>query len=282
LKLENVQLSGSFKIRGALNKLLSLEPAQRAKGVVTASTGNHGLAVAYGLRKLDIPGTIYLPEGASQQKVCRLRDYGVELQFQGGDCLETELIARARARETGAVYVSPYNDPQIVGGQGTISVELLRQMDHVDVVFASVGGGGLIGGISGHLKEMYQKTRVVGCLPQNSPVMAESVRAGRVVPCHVLPTLSDGTAGGLEEDAITLELCQRYVDDWTIVTEDEIAAAMRFMFERHQLVVEGAAGVAVAGFLRLKDVLKRDRPTNVVIVICGGNIEIEQFKQVVC
>jgi threonine dehydratase len=277
-----VQLTGSFKIRGALNKLLSVEPTQRAKGVVTASTGNHGLAVAYGLGRLDIPGTIYLPEGASQQKVCRLRDYGVEMQIEGGDCLEAELIARERARETGAVYVSPYNDAQIVGGQGTIAVELLRQMDHVDVLFASVGGGGLIGGIGGHLKEMYQKTRVVGCLPQNSPVMAESVRAGHVVQCHVLPTLSDGTAGGLEEDAITLELCQRYVDDWTIVTEDEIAASMRFMFEHHRLVVEGAAGVAVAGFLRLKDVLRRDRPTNVVIVICGGNIEIEQFKQVVC
>ncbi len=281
LKLENLQFTGSFKARGAVNKLLTLSADERANGVVTASTGNHGMAVAYGLRRLGLEGVVYVPENVSSQKLEMLARYGVAVKFHGRECAEAESYAREEGRRRGAVYISPYNDPQVVAGQGTMAVELLRQMDHVDVVFASVGGGGLISGIAGFLDEASARTRVVGCLPQNSPTMLESIKAGRIVESRILPTLSDGTAGGIESGAITFDLCRRYVDDWALVTEDEIQEAMRLIFERHRLVIEGAAGVSVASFLRAQDLFGDDPEANVVLILCGGNVDIARFKQIV-
>lgn len=281
LKLENLQFTGSFKVRGAINKLLALSAEERADGVITASTGNHGLAVAYGLRRLRIKGTIYLTENASPQKIEMLRCYEADLKFHGSECAETESHARDESQRTGAVYVSPYNDQEIIAGQGTIAVELLQQTDNVDFVFVSVGGGGLISGIAGFLKEANKGTKVIGCLPENSPVMAESIEAGRIVESPILPTLSDGTAGGIESDSITFDLCARHVDDWVLVNEDEIQRAMKLIFEQHRLVIEGAAGVSVASFLRMKDTFKGHREANVVLVICGGNVDVEKFKRLV-
>ena len=281
LKLENLQFTGSFKVRGAVNRLLTLNANERANGVVTASTGNHGMAVAYGLKQLGIEGVVYVPENASSQKVEMLGYYGAGIRFHGQECAEAESYARREARRRGSVYISPYNDPEVVAGQGTIAVELLRQLDHVDFVFASVGGGGLISGIAGYLKEVNAGTRIIGCLPRNSPTMAESIKAGRIVETRILPTLSDGTAGGIEPGAITFDLCSRYVDDWALVTEDEIQEAMKLIFERHRLVVEGAAGVSVASFLRARDVFEGDSGVNVVLIVCGGNVDVPTFKQII-
>ena len=278
LKLENLQHTGSFKIRGAMNKLLSLTPEERKAGVVTASTGNHGLAVAHGISQLDIPGSIFLPENPSLQKLEMLRHYGADIEFYGTSCEITESHAREEARKRGRIYVPPYNDPHIIGGQGTVGVELLAQWDSVECIMAAVGGGGLISGIASYVKEKGNDVEIIGCLPQNSPVMYESIRAGWIVDAPVLPTLSDATAGGIEHGSITFDLCKQYVDDWILVGEDEIRDGMKLIFEEHRYVIEGAAGVVVAGFLRF---IKRLRNKRVALVICGGNIEIGKFKDLV-
>ena len=278
LKLESIQITGSFKARGAFSKLLSLSDKERKSGIVTASTGNHGLAVAYASKALDLNVTIFLPENASPQKIELLKKYPVKLKFFGNDSEETETAARNSASHNRQLYISPYNDPYVIGGQGTIGVELSNQLSSIDTLFVSVGGGGLISGIAGYLKEMGKNVNIIGCLPQNSPAMFDAVKKGAVVESRSLPTLSDGTAGGIETDAITLELCAHYVDDWIMVTEDEIRLAMKRVFESHRFVIEGAAGVAVASFLKLG---KKLRGRNVAIVICGGNIDIAKFKELV-
>lgn len=278
LKLENLQVTGSFKVRGALNTLLTLAPSEADQGIITASTGNHGLAVAYALQRLGLQGTIYLPHNASSQKIMMLQHYGVPLRLYGRDAEETEAYARAESERRGQVYISPYNDPHIIGGQGTIAAEVLQEFPAIDYIFVAVGGGGLIAGIAGYLKAMSPQVTVVGCLPRNSPVMYESIKAGRIIRIPTQPTVSDGTAGGIEPGALTLALCQHYVDEWVLVDEREIHQAMRLIFEHHRLVVEGAAGVAIAAFLQSKAVLEGKQ---VVVVVCGGNIDVETFKGLV-
>ncbi len=281
LKLENLQFTGSFKVRGALNKIMSLTKDERSRGVITASTGNHGMGVAYALKALGEKGIVCLPEIASKQKIEMLKNYGMEIIFFGSECAQTEIHARNISQKKNTVYISPYNDPQIIGGQGTIGLELKRQLDQVDAVFIAVGGGGLISGIAGCLKEPGQNTRIIGCSPENSPNMHESVQAGKIVESQDLPTLSDGTAGGMEPDAITFVLCQKYVDDWLLISEDEIKNAMKMIFDQHRLVIEGSAGVAVAGLIQSKEKLDLSKEANVVIVICGGNVDINKFKEIV-
>lgn len=279
LKLENLQHTGSFKLRGAVNKLLSIDPAQRSLGVVAASSGNHGAAVAYAAHALHVPALIFTPETASPTKLAAMRHYGAEVQQVGDDSLVSELAARAFAESRGLAYISPYNDLDVVAGQGTIGAEIVRQLvgAPIDVLFASVGGGGLIGGVAASLKAHNPDLLVIGCQPQHSCVMAESVRAGRILDLPSLPTLSDGTAGGIEQDALTFDLCRRTVDDYAIVSEDEIAAAMRLVIESQHLLVEGAAGVAVAGLLQQAG---RVAGKNVVVVLCGANISLTTLRSV--
>ncbi len=279
LKLENIQHTGSFKVRGAINRLMALDPDQRRAGIVTASSGNHGLAVAFGMNRLGIKGVIFLPEGASALKVRLLESLGAEICFHGSTCDVTEAYARRRAEETGQVYLSPYNDPLVMGGQGTIGLEIMDHLPDVDCVMASVGGGGLIAGIAGTVKGLRKATRIVGCLPAHSPVMAASVREGRILDLQTLDTLSDGTAGGIEAGAITFDPCRTLVDDWVLVTEAEIRSAMVRIFDNHRLVIEGAAGVTVAGFLKMAPQLNGK---TVALVVCGGNIDAELFKTIVC
>lgn len=277
LKLENTQPTGSFKVRGALNVLLSLSSHTRERGVVAASSGNHGAAVAYGALTLGAPALVFVPEDTSPAKVAAIRDFGADVRLYGDDCVVAETYARAYAAEHGMTYISPYNDPLVVGGQGTIGVELARQIDRLDAVLVAVGGGGLIGGIATYLKVVQPDVRIIGCAPRNSPVMYESVLAGEVVEMAQLPTLSDGTAGGVEPGAITLDLCRSLVDEWVLVSEEEIAAAMRLMIETQHTLVEGAAGAAVAGYLRLKHDM---RGKTAAIVICGGNVSLTTLRQV--
>ncbi len=278
LKLENLQWTGSFKYRGATNKLLSLDDRQRNAGIITASTGNHGLAVAHALERLGLSGTIFLPETASPRKVKMLRRYPVKLEFFGSDSVEAEKRARRVGRESGKTFISPYNDPAVIGGQGTVGLEINRQEGPLDAVLVSVGGGGLIAGIGGSLKETRPGIRIIGCLPENSPVMYDSIRAGRIVDTRVRPTLSDGTAGGIEPDAITFELCQKLVDDWILVEEEEIRRGIRFLYRHHRQVVEGSAAVAVASLMKTG---KRFRGKQIAVVICGGNIDPQVFRKIV-
>lgn len=278
LKLENIQLSGSFKFRGVINKLLSLSQEDREKGVVTASSGNHGTAFAQACHILGLKGTVYLPSYASPAKIEAINQFGVDLQFYGDDCgQETEVYARHIAEETGQVYVSPYNDQKVIGGQGTIGIELERQLDSIDSVYVCVGGGGLIGGIAGYLKARNKSIQVIGCQPQNSAAMYESIKAGQIVEIDSLPTLSDGSAGNIEPGAITFAICRDYVDDFLLVSEDEIKEAILFILEKHHMIIEGAAAVAVASFLKKKHPFSGKK---VVIVISGAKISLETLKKI--
>jgi threonine dehydratase len=277
LKLENLQYTGSFKIRGALSALLALDREERAQGVVAASSGNHGTAVAFGLQRLQAKGTIFVPEHASPVKIEAMRRYGADVRYHGIDGLDTELYARDYAARHGMVYLSPYNDPRVIGGQGTIGVEIARQIDHLDAILIAVGGGGLIGGIAAYLKTVFPAMTVIGCQPANSPVMTRSVEADRILDLPSLPTLSDGTAGGIEPGSITFELCRALVDEYLLVSEEEIAAAMRLCLETLHLLIEGAAGVALAGFLQQPS---RFRGRRVAIVFCGANISLAALKSV--
>jgi threonine dehydratase len=278
LKLENLQFTGSFKLRGAFNKLLSLTPKQRAAGCVAASSGNHGAAVAFAMSKLDTKGVIFVPEGTSTTKVDAIKRAGGDVRFFGTDGLDTETHAREYAVEKGMCYLSPYNDEDVVAGQGTCGVEIAKQLPQVDAIFIAVGGGGLISGVGSFLKSVNPTMSVIACQPAASAVMTESVKAGEILELPSQPTLSDGTAGGIEADAITFDLCRAVTDDYVVVSEDQIAEAMRQFIDAHHMLPEGAAGVALAG-LRLRADSYKGK--NVVVIICGGNISRETLKEVI-
>lgn len=278
LKLENLQHTGSFKLRGAFNKLLSLSEEQRAAGGVAASSGNHGAAIAYAMSALGTSGIIFVPEQTSPTKVDAIKLAGGEVRFFGTDGLDTEMHAREYAEENGMTYLSPYNDADVIAGQGTCGVEISRQLDNVDAVFVAVGGGGLISGVGSYLKSVNPATRIVSCQPAASAVMTESVKAGEILDLPSNKTLSDGTAGGIEAGAITFDICRDIVDDYEIVSEEQIAAAMRAFIDSHHMLPEGAAGVALAGLLKNPAPYKGK---NVVVIVCGGNISRATLKDVI-
>ena len=174
-------------------------------------------------------------------------------------------------------YISPYNDREVIGGQGTIGLELERQFSDIDAVFLALGGGGLISGVAGYLKGVFPEIEIIGCSPVNSMVMIESLKAGRILDTPSLPTLSDGTAGGLEPGSVTFDLCGKYIDDFMAVTEDEIRESMAAFITRHRMLIEGAAAVPIASFLKMKD---RFRGKQVVIIICGGNVSGKTLKKI--
>jgi len=277
LKLENIQITGSFKARGALNKILSLKDS--TSKIVTASTGNHGLGVANALSVTRKEGTIYLPQNASSAKVEAIKLRGIPVEFYGDNCEETEQHVRKLADATNQIYVSPYNDEEVMAGQGSIGVELLRQLPDLDAVFISVGGGGLIAGIASYLKAVNPKIKVVACLPENAPVMYECIKAGKIIEVAEKPTISDATAGGIEAGSITFALCQEWVDEYVTVTEEEIIATMKLVIRQHHLIIEGSAGVAVASLLKVKSQCLGKK---VVVLICGGNVSEAVLKSIIC
>lgn len=277
LKLENYQHTGSFKVRGAFNKLLSLSDKEKAKSIVTASTGNHGAAVAYALKALGHKGIIFVPEIASKTKVAKIQRSGAEVRYHGDDSILTENYARQFALENNMTYVSPYNDEAVIAGQGTIAVEIERQLEHVDNILVALGGGGLISGTASYLKHVYPNVKIMACSPQNSAVMMESVKAGRILDIPSLPTLSDATAGGVEANAITFELCRDLIDEYVTVTEEEIKRAWREFLSAHSVMIEGAAALVVACYQKIEAKLKG----NTVLVICGANVSLETLQKIV-
>jgi threonine dehydratase len=278
LKLENLQTTGSFKLRGAFNKLLSMTADARAKGAVTASSGNHGAAVAFAMARLKVKGVVFVPEQTSSAKVDAIRRNGADVRFFGTDGLDTELHARAYAEEHGMHYLSPYNDADVIAGQGSCGVEIARQTTRLDALFVAVGGGGLISGCGGFLRSAFPHLEVIGCQPAASAVMAESVQRGEILELPSSPTLSDGTAGGVEAGALTFGLCQKFVSDFVLVSEEQIAAAMRDFIDSHHMLLEGAAGVALAG---LRKKATEFRGKNVIVIICGANISRDTLRKVI-
>ena len=271
LKCEHLQKTGSFKVRGALAKLSSLSDDQRDRGVVAASSGNHGLGVAHALSALGGKGIVCVPGHASPVKVAAIRRYGVDVRVMGQEPAETESLARRLAAEARMSYISPYNDLDVIAGQGTVGEEIVQQLGGrtVDAVVVAVGGGGLISGIGAAIKSVLPRVRIIGASPVNDAAMAASVRAGQVVQVDALPTISDGTAGGIEEGSITLPLCTELVDDWVLVAEPEIHSALRFMIDTEHQLIEGAAAMALAAGLKAGH---RSGGQTIVIVSCGANI----------
>jgi threonine dehydratase len=278
VKCEHLQVTGSFKARGALAKLTAMGAEAREHGLITASSGNHGLGVANALAVLGGHGVVCVPESASPVKVAAIRRLGVEVRHLGAEGGATETLARALAEEQGRAYVSPYNDLDVVSGQATIGAELLEQTpsDGFDVVVVAVGGGGLISGVAAAIKDQRPGVLVIGASPANDAAMAASVAAGQVIDIDAEPTLSDGTAGGVERGAVTFDLCRELVDEWILVPEDQIGAGLRLMIDVQHQLVEGAAGLAIAAALRVA----QERPDQRVLVIsCGANVSADTVQR---
>jgi len=276
LKLENLQVTGSFKARGAVNKM-SLLALENPEKIITASSGNHGSAVAYASKILELDSLIFLPETVSSAKLSKIEQFGAQVHIEGKDTGDTEQAARAYALKHGYPYLSPYNDYDVIAGQGTIAAEVSQQVSGIDAVFIAVGGGGLISGIGGYLKQMHPGVQIVACSPENSAAMHYSLEAGTIIDIDHLETISDGTAGALEENAITYEYCHSVVDQSVLLTEDEIIKSMKGFMNSHQMMIEGAAGVAFAGFSKIQHQFQNKQ---VLIVVCGANISSEKLIEV--
>ena len=278
-KLENQQFTGSFKARGALNKILALnESGKSISSVISASTGNHGAAVAYAARQAKIECNIYVPEGSSKAKLSNMKNYGANINIFGSDCVEAETKAREVSEKNQVPYISPYNDFHIVSGQGTVGAEIKSQANELDAIIISIGGGGLMAGTASFLRSVWPNIKVIGCSPSNSAIMIHSMEAGKILELQSLPTLSDGTAGGVEQESITFPLCCKLVDETILISEKEIKDAMVFYIENEHQLIEGAAGTAVAALIKMKDKLKGKK---IGVVTCGGNIAIDTLKQVI-
>ena len=276
LKLENTQVTGSFKVRGALNAVLALSASHEATGVVAASTGNHGAGVAHAARIAGMPARIFVPENIPDEKLAGIRDAGAQIIRTGDDCVESEGAARAHAAEVGFSFVSPYNDAQVVAGQGTLGLEIATQLEECDAIYVAMGGGGLISGIGTYLKSRWPNCQIVACSPENSCVMHQSLEAGRILDLPSLPTLSDSTAGGVEAGSITFAMCSQVVDRSLLVTESEIASALRSTVSRHHTLIEGAAAAAVAACLKDAEWLRGKRAC---VLLCGANIPAGKLGQ---
>jgi threonine dehydratase len=278
LKLDSMQRTSSFKFRGALNKILSLTELELDKGIVSASTGNYALAVAeaVGIRKRR--ATIYVAEDIEPSRLELLRAHGLDLVIHGEHAWDAEKEARRVAGEEDKIYVSPYNDPIVVGGQGTCGYEISKQLPDLDAALFACGAGGLLTGSAGWLKSHNPDVEAFGVSPENSPVMYESMRTKKIVEMESYPTLADTCAGGVDLDSITLELCQRYVEEIVLLSESEIKASIRLLFEQHRLVVEGSGALGVGGLLKRRE---RFKGKKVVAVVCGRNIDLEVFKRII-
>lgn len=279
LKLENLQHTGSFKIRGALNRLMTLTEAERAAGVVAASAGNHALGVAEAARRLGARATLMVPKTGSPAKIAALRRYPpeqVELLIEGADYDETEALAIAMARDSKRRIVSAYNDPQIICGQATIGVEMLDDLPDVEAVLVPAGGGGIIAGIGLWVKTINPKIRVIGVQSTASPQMHAAFQAGQLVTVSVLDSLADGLAGNIEPGSPMYELARPYVDEIVLVEESEIAEAMIWYLEQYHLIVEGSGAVVLAALLHHHiDGLEGKK---VAAVLTGRNVSTERLK----
>lgn len=278
LKCENWQHTGSFKFRGAMNTALSLDPATKKRGIITASTGNHGAAIAMAGAAAGVVPTVFVPGNCSPVKLNNMEIMGAVIEKVDGDALVGEATAIKAAQERGIDYISPYNDMRVMSGQGTIGIELLEDIDNLDAVFIAVGGGGLVAGIAGYLHTAAPNVEIVGCWPNNARAMYECIKAGEVIEVPEEPTLSDGTAGGVEPGSITFEPCRDLINRSVLVSEDEIVSAMRALASGDRMMVEGSAGVALAAF---RQVAAEYSGKNVAIVLCGRNIALDKYLSIV-
>lgn len=276
LKLECAQVTGSFKLRGAASAILA--DAER-RPVVACSAGNHALGVAHAAALAGVDATLVVPETASPAKLAALERYPARVLRRGATYDAAEAEALRLAREDGLRFVSPYNHPDVVAGQGTLGAEILEQLPDAEVLIVAVGGGGLLGGVGLWARAISPGIRVVGVQAENSAAMLASLRAGRIVGAPDLPTLADGLSGGIEPGSLTFPLAQRLADVVLAVSEQQIAAAMRWCFDEHHLVVEGSAAVTVAALLN--GLVAGIAGRKVVALLSGRNVASEVLLPIV-
>ncbi len=272
LKLESLQETGSFKIRGAANKMLTLTAEEKAAGVVTGSSGNHGRAVAYVASRLGVNAVICVSARVPSSKVDAVRHFGAEIVVYGNSYDESVSHALQLAEERGLTVIDSFDDPHVIAGQGTIGLELLEDLPEIDMAIVPLAGGGLLGGIALALKSANPAIQVIGVSMERAPVMYYSLKAGAPIEMEEQETIAHALAGGLGQDnRYTFRIAQQYVDDVVLVSEGAIAEAMVFALERHHLVVEGAGAVGLAALLHQR---VRDVGRNVAVVVSGSNVEI--------
>ncbi|KAM0492523.1 hypothetical protein ACHAP8_009878 [Fusarium lateritium] len=272
-KAENFQLTGSFKVRGAMSKMST----QGQGPLITASSGNHGIGSVWAAESLSKNLTVVLPETVIPAKLNKIKSYGVDVILHGAEAGLAEQHAQKLASSGAYTYISPYNDPDIVAGQGTIGLELLEQRDHIDNVFISMGGGGLISGIGSVLKVFRPSIKVYGVSAINSKALAASIAVGRVVETEHLPTLAEAVAGGIDEDTITLGLASAVVDEVVECDETEIKEALKMLALSESMIVEGAAALALAGFNKIAQELSGQTS---VVLLCGANYDQEVIRSI--
>jgi len=276
-KLENLQITGSFKERGALNRLLTLTPDEAKRGVIAASAGNHGMAVAYHGQRLKISATIVMPLHAPLIKVSRVRHYGAQTVLHGSDYDAAFTEAQRLAQEKGLTFIHGFNDPWVVAGQGTIGLELYEQNPDLNAVVVPVGGGGLIAGIALILKTLNPKIRIIGVQAEAVPSMKAALEKGGPIRLPPATTIADGIAVR-EVGETPFALAKHYVDDIVTVSEGEIANAVLLLLETEKTVAEGAAAVPLAAVINKKTGLAK---SNVGIVITGGNIDMNLISRII-
>ncbi|UCD25862.1 MAG: threonine/serine dehydratase [Gemmatimonadota bacterium] len=273
LKLENLQVTGSFKVRGAANRMLALSDAERRRGVVTCSSGNHGRAVAYVAELLDIPATICVPEWVDPVKLEAIKQHGAEAVLHGSTYDEAEEKSYAIERERGLTYVHPFDDPHVIAGQGTIGLELLDQLPSIDMAVVPLSGGGLISGVAVALKSHNSDTKVVGVSAQNASVMLECLKAGKPIAVEEEATIASALSGGIDlNNRHTFALVRDLVDEHILVSEEDIRYAMEFAADELKLVVEGGGAVGIAAALADD---WRPASQSLAIVVSGGNVSRE-------
>ena len=272
LKLENMQVTGSFKARGVFNTLLQLSAAQRERGVVAASGGNHGAALAYGAWRLGLPATIYLPERASADRVARIDVWGARVVKHGDTWDDAHASAMAQAADAGQVYIHPFDAERTLAGQGTLGLELLDDLPDLDCVLIAIGGGGLIAGMGAAIKQIRPHVRIVGVEPTGAASMQYALAAGRAIPLPEVRTIAD-TLAPRSVCERTLALTQRYVDEIVTVSDAQMVTAMRWLWaECNQLVEPAGAAVIAALQSGAVGVGEHKQP---VALICGGNAAVE-------
>jgi threonine dehydratase len=277
LKLENQQVTNSFKIRGALNRMMNLTPEEKARGVIAASSGNHAQAVAIGAEKLNLTATVVVPETTPRIKVEKIRKHKVELILHGEMYDYAEQYAHKLAKERGATFVSSYNDPLVVAGQGTVGLEILEELPTVDSIIVPVSGGSVLSGVAVAAKSIKPDIEVLGVQPETVAAMYYCLKAGKIINMEMKHTIADGLDGNIEQGCITFELIQRYVNELLLFNEDTIRKMIRLLWEKERQVVEASGAIAIAPIVETP---KRFTGRQTVAVITGGNIDDALFRAI--
>ena len=278
LKVESLQLTGSFKLRGAFNKLLNLTKEEVKNGIITASSGNHAQAIGISSEKLGISAKIVVPTNTPKNKLDKIRKFNVELVLLGDNYDESEQIALELAEKENRTWISPYNDELVIAGQGTIVPEIYEELQEIDSILVPIGGGGLISGIAIAAKDVYSNAKVIGIQTEACPTMYESIKAGKIIDIEMFDSVADGVWGGIEKDSITFDITKDFVDEIVVVKEETIKKAISVIWKNEEFVTEASGAMAITPIL---DNPEKFKDKVVVCVISGGNIDKELFDEIV-